>query len=54
MHVEGSGKKGWKSDNGFRTGYLTKLEGVMKAPFPQTGLCASPNITSKLTAWKKI
>ncbi|KAL8523653.1 hypothetical protein ACS0TY_013574 [Phlomoides rotata] len=45
--------KGWKSDNGFRTGYLTKLEDALKREFPRTDLQATPNITSKLTTWKK-
>ncbi|KAL8498086.1 hypothetical protein ACS0TY_021424 [Phlomoides rotata] len=45
--------KGYKSDNGFRTGYLIKCEEALKADFPKTDLQASPHITSKLTAWRK-
>ncbi|KAL8508638.1 hypothetical protein ACS0TY_019038 [Phlomoides rotata] len=45
--------KGWKTDNGFRTGYLHKLEDALKLVFPQTDLVRDPHITSKLTAWKK-
>lgn len=44
---------GWKTDNGFRTGYLLKLEEAMKKANPQTDLMANPNICSKLTTWKK-
>lgn len=44
---------GWKSDNGFRTGYLIKLEEAMKKVYPHTDLQANPNIISKLTTWKK-
>ncbi|KAG6415545.1 hypothetical protein SASPL_122958 [Salvia splendens] len=44
---------GWKSDNGFRSGYLKKLEDDLRREFPTTDLKASPNITSKLQAWKK-
>lgn len=44
---------GWKSDNGFRTAYLTKLEEALKKAFPNTDLQKDPNIVSKLTTWKK-
>ncbi|KAL8544558.1 hypothetical protein ACS0TY_004944 [Phlomoides rotata] len=45
--------KAYKSDNGFRTGYLIKCEEALKVDFPKTDLQASPYITSKLTSWKK-
>ncbi|KAL8462138.1 hypothetical protein ACS0TY_033283 [Phlomoides rotata] len=45
--------KGWKSDNGFRAGYLTKCEDALKEDFAKTDLQATPHITSKMTAWKK-
>ncbi|KAG6413136.1 hypothetical protein SASPL_125838 [Salvia splendens] len=45
---------GWKSDNGFRGGYLTKLEDAMRSRFPKTDIKGSPHITSKLTAWKRM
>ncbi|KAL8499280.1 hypothetical protein ACS0TY_022311 [Phlomoides rotata] len=44
---------GWKSDNGFRTGYLVRCENAMKVAFPNTDLLATPHITSKITSWKK-
>lgn len=40
---------GWKSDNGFRTGYLSKLMEAIKKVYPHTDLVVQPNITSKLT-----
>ncbi|XP_057780275.1 uncharacterized protein LOC130998869 [Salvia miltiorrhiza] len=45
--------QGWKSDNGFRAGYLNKLEEAMKKEDPQTDLKAMPHINSKTTTWKK-
>lgn len=44
---------GWKSDNGFRPGYVKKLEEAMKKEFPRTDLKGVPHITSRLTIWKK-
>ncbi|KAG6426932.1 hypothetical protein SASPL_111171 [Salvia splendens] len=44
---------GWKSDNGFRSGYLTKIEDSLRAEFPNTDLKGTPHITSKISAWKK-
>ncbi|KAH6755886.1 hypothetical protein C2S53_007143 [Perilla frutescens var. hirtella] len=43
----------WKSDNGFRAGYLNKLEEAMKKEFPSTDLKGMPHINSKTTTWKK-
>lgn len=43
----------WKSDNGFRAGYLKKLEEAMRKSFPTTDLKGMPHINSKLCAWKK-
>ncbi|KAL8492768.1 hypothetical protein ACS0TY_024094 [Phlomoides rotata] len=45
--------KGYKTDNGFRTGYLIKCGDALKTDFPKTDLQATPYITSKLIAWKK-
>ncbi|XP_057796019.1 uncharacterized protein LOC131012126 [Salvia miltiorrhiza] len=45
--------QGWKSDNGFRAGYLAKLEDVMKTAFPGTDLKGVPHINSKIAAWKR-
>ena len=44
---------GWKSDNGFRAGYLAKVEEALRREFPTTDLKVNPNITSKISAWKK-
>lgn len=44
---------GWKSDNGFRSGYLNKLEAAMNKAFPNTDLKRMPHINSKLSSWKK-
>lgn len=45
--------QGWKSDNGFRPGYVNKLEEALKVAVPGTTLKANPHITSKITTWKK-
>ncbi|XP_057782015.1 uncharacterized protein LOC131000236 [Salvia miltiorrhiza] len=45
--------QGWKSDNGFRGGYLNKLENAMRSVFPNTDLKGVPHINSKICAWKK-
>lgn len=45
--------RGWKSDNGFRGGYLSKVEEWMQKEFPRMDLKANPHIQSKLTAVKK-
>lgn len=44
---------GWKSDNGFRAGYIYKLEELMRIHFPRSDIRANPHIMSKLTGWKK-
>lgn len=44
---------GWKSDNGFRAGYIYKLEEMMRVQFPGIDIRANPHIMSKLTGWKK-
>ncbi|XP_057771108.1 uncharacterized protein LOC130990897 [Salvia miltiorrhiza] len=44
---------GWKADNGFRAGYLTKLEESMRREFPDTDIKGMPHINSKISAWKK-
>ncbi|XP_047982537.1 uncharacterized protein LOC125223433 isoform X2 [Salvia hispanica] len=44
---------GWKADNGFRGGYLGKLEEAMNTQFPGCGIKGTPHIVSKLAAWKK-
>ncbi|KAL8502641.1 hypothetical protein ACS0TY_021681 [Phlomoides rotata] len=45
--------KGQKTDNGFRTGYLNKLEDALRKAFPGCDLQATPHITSKITTWRK-
>ncbi|KAG6419001.1 hypothetical protein SASPL_121209 [Salvia splendens] len=44
---------GWKSDNGFRAGYQSKIEDSLRAEFPNTDLKGNPHINSKIGAWKK-
>ncbi|KAL8520363.1 hypothetical protein ACS0TY_011050 [Phlomoides rotata] len=44
---------GWKSDNGFHTGYIVRCENAMKVSFSNTDLLAVPHITSKIISWKK-
>ncbi|KAL8481047.1 hypothetical protein ACS0TY_027544 [Phlomoides rotata] len=45
--------KGKKTDNGFRMGYLNKLEDALRKAFPGCDLQATPHITSKITTWRK-
>ncbi|XP_042055577.1 uncharacterized protein LOC121800082 [Salvia splendens] len=45
--------RGWKSDNGFRAGYLQKIEDAIRAEFPNTDIKGTPHVTSRLQAWKK-
>ncbi|PIN17282.1 hypothetical protein CDL12_10055 [Handroanthus impetiginosus] len=45
--------KGWKCENGFRTGYLKLLEQAMVKAFPRIDIRAEPHINSKLHVWKK-
>lgn len=45
--------QGQKSDNGFRAGYLPKLELAMKLQFPDRGIKGDPHIKSRLTMWEK-
>lgn len=40
---------GWKTDNGFKMGFLNALE----AAFPGTDLQGEPHIHSKIHVWKK-
>ncbi|KAG6404462.1 hypothetical protein SASPL_136710 [Salvia splendens] len=44
---------GWKSDNGFRAGYLSKIDDSLRSEFPNTDLKGNPHINSKMGAWKK-
>ncbi|KAG6420245.1 hypothetical protein SASPL_116767 [Salvia splendens] len=44
---------GWKADNGFRGGYLGKIEDALRREFPNTDLKVNPHIQSKIHTWKK-
>lgn len=44
---------GWKADNGFRSGYLTRCLEAIKREFPKTDIRPHPHIYSKLTTWKR-
>ncbi|KAG6388664.1 hypothetical protein SASPL_150096 [Salvia splendens] len=44
---------GWKSNNGFRAGYLTRVEEALRREFPKTDLCVHPHIKSKISSWKR-
>ncbi|KAL0303182.1 UNVERIFIED_CONTAM: hypothetical protein Sradi_6186300 [Sesamum radiatum] len=46
-------RTGWKSDNGFQTGYLGVLEQLLNKACPNSGLKADPHISSKIHVWKK-
>lgn len=45
--------RGWKTENGFKTGYLGALEEHMRNHFPGTDLKSDPHIASKIHVWKK-
>ncbi|KAH6771362.1 hypothetical protein C2S52_016165 [Perilla frutescens var. hirtella] len=45
--------RGWKCDNGFKTGYLGMLEQHMLQAIPGNDLKAEPHIISKIHVWKK-
>ncbi|XP_073030347.1 uncharacterized protein [Primulina eburnea] len=45
--------KGYKSENGFRNGYLPLLESTMKSVFCNTDIRGHLHITSKIHVWKK-
>ncbi|KAG6411726.1 hypothetical protein SASPL_129810 [Salvia splendens] len=45
--------RGWKSDNGFRSGYLTRIEEVLNREFPKSGIKGTPHVNSKICQWKK-
>ncbi|XP_073284994.1 uncharacterized protein [Primulina huaijiensis] len=46
-------RKGWKSENGFKVGYLTLLENAMHTAIPETNIRGNPHINSKIHVWKK-
>ncbi|KAL8506643.1 hypothetical protein ACS0TY_017510 [Phlomoides rotata] len=45
--------EGWKSENGFKTGFQRELEKGMRKIIPPTDLVANPHINSKIHVWKK-
>ncbi|GFP98768.1 hypothetical protein PHJA_002020700 [Phtheirospermum japonicum] len=45
--------RGWKCDNGFRSGYTHVLEQYMSQAFPGTDIRAEPHISSKIHIWEK-
>lgn len=45
--------KGWKSDNGFRAGYLGCCEQRLRAVFPNTDLTGNLHINSRIGVQKK-
>ncbi|KAL8515785.1 hypothetical protein ACS0TY_014468 [Phlomoides rotata] len=45
--------EGWKTENGFKIGYLNLLSTYMKQVFPNTDLKPEPHINSRITVWKR-
>ncbi|XP_073017154.1 uncharacterized protein [Primulina eburnea] len=45
--------KGYKTENGFRNGYLPLLESALQNAFKDSDLRGHPHITSKIHVWKK-
>ncbi|KAL2930724.1 tRNA pseudouridine synthase B [Bienertia sinuspersici] len=52
MH-ELSGNPKWKSENGFKIGYMNKLEELIKSVFPNCGFKATPLIESRIKHWSE-
>ncbi|KAL8554561.1 hypothetical protein ACS0TY_002667 [Phlomoides rotata] len=46
-------REGWKTENGFKMGYLNLLFTYMKQVFPNTDLKPEPQINSRITVWKR-
>ena len=44
---------GWKSGNGYRAGYLTRIKEAIKREFPKTNIQPHPHIYSKITTWRR-
>lgn len=45
--------RGWKCDNGFKTGYLVALEQHLRSRIPETDIKSDPHIHSKIHVWKR-
>ncbi|GAB4849140.1 hypothetical protein Ancab_040157 [Ancistrocladus abbreviatus] len=43
----------WKSENGFKSGYMNRLEEMILSRLPQCGLRAEPHIESRLKHWSE-
>ncbi|KAL2934901.1 D-alanine--D-alanine ligase [Bienertia sinuspersici] len=41
----------WKSESGFKNGYMNKLKELIKSVFPNCGLKATPYIESRIKHW---
>ncbi|KAL2894720.1 Neuron navigator 3, partial [Bienertia sinuspersici] len=48
-----SGDPKWKSENGFKNGYMNKLEQLIKSVFPNCGLNATPHIELRIKHWSE-
>ncbi|KAG6477117.1 hypothetical protein ZIOFF_066369 [Zingiber officinale] len=51
--VELSKDSAWKSENGFRTGYLVHLKKLMAAKLPSSSLKATPHIELRCKLLKR-
>ncbi|KAG8387484.1 hypothetical protein BUALT_Bualt02G0026000 [Buddleja alternifolia] len=45
--------RGYKADNGFKSGYQNLLEKAMVQAFPGTSIKAEPHINSRIHVWRK-
>ncbi|KAL8463577.1 hypothetical protein ACS0TY_034289 [Phlomoides rotata] len=45
--------KQWRTKNGFKPGYLLKLESEMIRTLTGTNIRATPHIASRISIWKK-
>ncbi|KAL3638032.1 hypothetical protein CASFOL_018480 [Castilleja foliolosa] len=43
----------WKSENGFKNGYMNRLEETLVEKIPNCGLKAEPHIESRLKHWSE-
>ncbi|KAM0049440.1 putative Myb/SANT-like domain-containing protein [Helianthus debilis subsp. tardiflorus] len=51
LNMTNTGK--FKSDNGFRTGYLPHLEACLKEALPESGILGKPHIESRIKTLKR-
>lgn len=45
--------QGWRSGNGFKAGYLNKVQATFRKLFPGNDMRGIPHMNSKITAWKR-